>query len=102
MIRAALALTTALALTSAANAQTVDLKRYRMVDLTHQLNAKTLYWPTSPTTFKLDQLSFGPTPGGWFIRRTRFRPRNTAARISTRRSILGKATCRWTECRSRS
>jgi kynurenine formamidase len=51
---------------SIAGAQTLDLKSYRTVDLTHALNAKTLYWPTSPTTFKLDQLSFGPTPGGWF------------------------------------
>lgn len=47
-------------------AQNLDLSRYRMVDLTHALNARTLYWPTSPTTFKLDQLSYGPTPGGWF------------------------------------
>jgi len=47
-------------------AQTLDLRRYRTVDLTHALNAKTLYWPTSPTAFKLDTLSFGPTPGGWF------------------------------------
>jgi kynurenine formamidase len=46
--------------------QAVDLKRYRTVDLTHALNAKTLYWPTSPTTFKLDSLSYGQTPGGWF------------------------------------
>ena len=60
----ALALTGTAAL--AARAQTLDLTRYRIVDLTHALNAKTLYWPTSPTTFKLDQLSFGPTPGGWF------------------------------------
>jgi kynurenine formamidase len=60
----ALALTGTAAL--AARAQTLDLTRYRTVDLTHALNAKTLYWPTSPTTFKLDQLSFGPTPGGWF------------------------------------
>ncbi|HUQ80152.1 MAG TPA: cyclase family protein [Gemmatimonadaceae bacterium] len=51
---------------AAAGAQPVDLKRYRTVDLTHVLNAKTLYWPTSPTAFKLDQLSYGPTPGGWF------------------------------------
>ena len=50
----------------AARAQTLDLKRYRTVDLTHPLNAKTLYWPTSPTTFKLDSLSYGQTPGGWF------------------------------------
>ena len=50
----------------ALGAQELDLSRYRMVDLTHALNARTLYWPTSPTTFKLDQLSYGPTPGGWF------------------------------------
>ena len=47
-------------------AQTLDLTRYRTVDLTHALNSRTLYWPTSPTSFKLDTLSFGPTPGGWF------------------------------------
>ncbi|HEX6048756.1 MAG TPA: cyclase family protein [Gemmatimonadaceae bacterium] len=47
-------------------AQELDLSRYRMVDLTHALNSRTLYWPTSPTAFKLDQLSYGPTPGGWF------------------------------------
>ena len=48
------------------HAQALDLSAYRMVDLTHALNAKTLYWPTSPTTFKLDSLSYGQTPGGWF------------------------------------
>lgn len=47
-------------------AQGLDLGRYRTIDLTHALNTRTLYWPTSPTTFKLDQLSYGPTPGGWF------------------------------------
>jgi kynurenine formamidase len=55
-----------LTLTSTLTAQSFDIRRYRTIDLTHALNAKTLYWPTSPTTFKLDQLSFGPTPGGWF------------------------------------
>ena len=33
-----------------AGAQALDLSRYQKVDLTHSLNAKTLYWPTSPTT----------------------------------------------------
>jgi kynurenine formamidase len=47
-------------------AQAVDLARYRVVDLTHPFNAKTLYWPTATTGFKLDQLAYGPTPGGWF------------------------------------
>jgi kynurenine formamidase len=36
------------------------------VDLTHPLNAQTLYWPTSPTTFQLERLSYGPTEGGYF------------------------------------
>ena len=47
------------------HAQT-DLLSNRLVDLTHALNAQTIYWPTSPTTFKLDRLSFGRTDGGWF------------------------------------
>ncbi|HKP29425.1 MAG TPA: cyclase family protein [Gemmatimonadales bacterium] len=47
-------------------AQTVDLSKVRIVDLTHALDDKTLFWPTSPTRFKLDRLSFGQTPGGWF------------------------------------
>jgi len=51
---------------SVAEAQTLDLRRYQIIDLTHPLNSKTLYWPTSPTGFKLDSLSYGPTPGGWF------------------------------------
>ena len=49
-----------------AGAQTLDLRSYRTVDLTHALNAKTIYWPTSPTTFKLDRLSYGKTEGGYF------------------------------------
>jgi kynurenine formamidase len=48
------------------NAQTLDLSRYRVVDLTHAFNAKTLYWPTATVGFKLDQQAYGPTPGGWF------------------------------------
>jgi kynurenine formamidase len=47
-------------------AQAVDLARYRVVDLTHAFNRKTLYWPTATTGFSLEQLAFGPTPGGWF------------------------------------
>jgi kynurenine formamidase len=47
-------------------AQSIDLSTQRMVDLTHPLNAQTLYWPTSPSTFRLDRLSYGQTEGGWF------------------------------------
>src|SRR5688572_29119249 len=49
-----------------APAQSIDLSRYRIVDLTHAFNARTLYWPTSPSSFQLQQLSFGSTPGGFF------------------------------------
>jgi kynurenine formamidase len=55
-----------LTLTSTLDAQAFDVRKYRTIDLTHALNSKTLYWPTSPTSFKLDKLSYGPTPGGWF------------------------------------
>jgi kynurenine formamidase len=47
-------------------AQAGDLARYRMVDLTHALNAQTIFWPTSETAFELKRLAFGPTPGGYF------------------------------------
>jgi kynurenine formamidase len=46
--------------------QSIDLTRYRLVDLTHAFGAQTLYWPTSPSSFRLDQLAFGQTPGGYF------------------------------------
>ena len=47
-------------------AQTLDLKSYRIVDLTHAFNAKTLYWPTSTSKFALDRLAYGPAAGGYF------------------------------------
>jgi kynurenine formamidase len=49
-----------------ANAQPIDLTRYRLVDLTHAFGPQTLYWPTSPSGFRLDQLAFGQTPAGYF------------------------------------
>jgi kynurenine formamidase len=47
-------------------AQPLDVSRYRIVDLTHPFNARTIYWPTAPSTFKLEQLAFGRTLGGFF------------------------------------
>ncbi|MBM4188804.1 MAG: cyclase family protein [Gemmatimonadetes bacterium] len=44
----------------------IDLRGVRFVDLTHPFTPETLYWPTSPSGFRLEQLAFGPTPGGWF------------------------------------
>src|SRR5262245_14953507 len=47
-------------------AQTIDLARSRMIDLTHPYNAQTIYWPNAPSTFKLEKLSYGKVEGGWF------------------------------------
>lgn len=44
----------------------VDLTHADLVDLTHAYDESTLYWPTSPSTFELKELAYGPTPGGWF------------------------------------
>jgi kynurenine formamidase len=51
---------------AAEQAPAPDLARYRMVDLTHAFDARTPYWPTSPSGFRLDTLSAGRTPGGWY------------------------------------
>jgi kynurenine formamidase len=51
---------------SALAQQPVDLSSYTIVDLTHPYNEKTVYWPTSPTRFKLDKLAHGKTDGGYF------------------------------------
>ena len=48
------------------SAQQLDLSRSRLVDLTHPLNAATLFWPTSPSGFALERLAYGPTPRGFF------------------------------------
>ena len=44
----------------------LDLTRWRLVDLTHAFDARTPYWPTSPGGFRLERLSAGTTPGGWY------------------------------------
>ena len=51
---------------SAVAQQSLDLSAYRVVDLTHPFNAKTVYWPTAPSTFTLEQLAYGKTEGGYF------------------------------------
>jgi D-alanyl-D-alanine dipeptidase/kynurenine formamidase len=50
----------------AAHPRPADFATARIVDLTWTFDSSTLYWPTSPSTFKLDSVSFGETPGGWF------------------------------------
>ena len=48
-------------------AHALDLTRYRIVDLSHAYDERTLYWPSRPPMkFELERLAFGKTPGGWF------------------------------------
>jgi kynurenine formamidase len=54
------------AASAAVAGQTVDLSRYRLVDLSHGYGPSTLYWPTATTKFVLTREASGPTPGGWF------------------------------------
>ena len=46
--------------------QSFDISKSRIIDLTHAYNAKTVYWPTSPSKFRLDRLAYGKTEGGYF------------------------------------
>jgi kynurenine formamidase len=48
------------------SAATQRLGPDRIVDLTHPFDEKTVYWPTSPSKFSLEQLSAGKTEGGYF------------------------------------
>ena len=43
-----------------------NLATARVVDLTWPFDAKTIYWPNSPSAFELKSLSYGVVPGGWF------------------------------------
>lgn len=49
-----------------APAPLIDIERAELVDLTHAFDERTLYWPSAPSGFKLEQLAHGPTPGGYF------------------------------------
>lgn len=42
------------------------LDEVTVVDLSHTYDDKTLFWPTSPIAFEHKELSYGPTPGGYF------------------------------------
>jgi kynurenine formamidase len=39
---------------------------YRLIDLSYSYNEDTIYWPTSPSTFQLQQLNYGQTEAGFF------------------------------------
>jgi kynurenine formamidase len=63
--RSVLGAAVALAL-GAGGAAAVDLATAEIVDLSHAFDERTLYWPTAPSTFVLERLHHGPTPGGFF------------------------------------
>jgi kynurenine formamidase len=43
-----------------------DLATATLVDLSHPFDDRTLYWPTSTSSFALERLAYGPTPLGFF------------------------------------
>jgi kynurenine formamidase len=43
-----------------------DIGRFEVVDLTYTFDDSTIYWPTSPSTFELENLAYGETEGGFF------------------------------------
>ena len=43
-----------------------DASKYRLIDLSHTYNDKTLYWPTSPVRFERHSLFHGRAAGGYF------------------------------------
>lgn len=42
------------------------------VDLTHSFSPNAIYWPTDTLGFRLEELNYGPTEGGWFYAANRF------------------------------
>lgn len=43
-----------------------NLSQYQMIDLSYTYNEETIYWPTSPSKFKLETLAHGRTGEGYF------------------------------------
>jgi kynurenine formamidase len=56
----------------AAPAPSLDLARARVVDLTHPLDERTLFWPTETKPFALERVAWGETPAGFFYAANRF------------------------------
>lgn len=50
----------------------LDISRARVVDLTHAFDEKTIYWPNSPSTFKLSKIADGATEAGYYYRMNSF------------------------------
>lgn len=52
--------------------QLFDDEQYRMVDLSHPFDEDTVYWPTAPHGFELEELHYGETEAGFFYSAHRF------------------------------
>ena len=50
----------------------INFDDYKLVDLSHSFDKATIYWPTSPSAFELETLSFGIGDGGYFYSANRF------------------------------
>lgn len=44
----------------------IDLSTAQLVDLSYTYDDETLYWPTSPTSFELEELAYGVNDAGYF------------------------------------
>lgn len=51
---------------NAGAAEPIDFDNFHLVDLSHSFDGDTIYWPTSPSGFELETLSFGIGEGGYF------------------------------------
>src|SRR5262249_51739945 len=51
---------------SANKASSPNLATAKIIDLSHPFDEETIYWPTSPSSFKLEKLAYGDTPSGFF------------------------------------
>lgn len=47
-------------------AEPIDFDNFKLVDLSHSFDKETIYWPTSPSGFELEALSFGVGESGYF------------------------------------
>ncbi len=65
-MRAAKLVILSLLLAACASTDRVDLAKSVIVDMSWPLDARTLYWPNSPSGFELKQLVHGKTAAGYF------------------------------------
>ena len=51
---------------NASAAEPIDFNNFNLIDLSHSFDKDTIYWPTSPSGFELETLSFGISDAGYF------------------------------------